>query len=46
MIKPFAVGLLGSSVFIALMTVYARVMWWVGSNVWHLVGSLLPEVRH
>jgi hypothetical protein len=39
-LKRFAVGLIGSSVFIGMMTVYFWVMYWVATHVWDLLQAL------
>lgn len=39
-LKSFAVGLIGSSVFVGLLTVYIFVMYWVATHVWGLLQAL------
>lgn len=39
-LKRFAVGLIGSSVFVGLLTVYFWAMYWVATHVWDLLQAL------
>lgn len=39
-LKKFFAGLLGSGVFVGLLTVYFWVMYWVSTHVWDLLQAL------
>ena len=40
-LKKFAAGLLGSMVFVAMMTVYFWVMYWTSTSIWAYLNSLV-----
>lgn len=39
-LKSFAVGLLGSGVFVGLLTVYCWFVYWVATHVWDFLQAM------